>query len=256
MNMQYKDTEIFYTSRGTGDPFILLHGFLESASIWKNFLSEYSGSRQMITIDLPGHGKSGILGAIHSMEEMAETVHHVLQDLKIEKADFIGHSMGGYVAMAFLEKYPEKVKKLVLLNSTPGADSEERKQNRERAIDLVRRNKKGFVTMALSNLLPPESYQRFKSELQALKALAMEFPTEGITAALEGMKIRKDRSAVLERFKGKKIILAGEQDPILDFNTIKSLAEKTGCEFYSFQGGHLTLLENKEEFLKIMYFID
>lgn len=254
--MKYKNTEIFYTSRGSGNPIVLLHGFLESGNIWNDFLTEYSGSRQIITIDLPGHGKSGCLGEIYTMEEMAEAVHHVLQELKIEKTDFMGHSMGGYVALAYLEKYPEMVRKIVLLNSTPAADSEERKENRERAIDLVRRNKEGFVSMAISNLLSPESYQLLKPKLQTIKNEAQNFPTEGITAALEGMKIRKDRSLVLERFKGEKIILAGEEDPILNFKDIKSLAEKTGSKFYSFPGGHLTSIENKEEFLKIMYFIE
>ncbi|GHA35912.1 alpha/beta hydrolase [Salinimicrobium marinum] len=254
--MKYKNTNIFYTSRRTGNPVVLLHGFLESGNIWEDLLNDYSGNRQMITIDLPGHGKSGVIGKNHTMEEMEEAVHHVLQELKLEKVDFIGHSMGGYVSLAFLEKYPEMVGKIVLLNSTPAADSEERKENRERAIDLVQRNKEGFVNMAISNLLTPESHQMFQSELKAIKTEALQFPTEGITAALEGMKIRKDRISVLARFKGEKFILAGEQDPILNHNDIKTLAEKTGCKFYSFPGGHLTSMENKEEFLRIMYFIE
>ena len=254
--MRYKNTNIFYTSRGTGNPLVLLHGFLESGNIWKDFLKDYSGNRQMITIDLPGHGKSGVIGNTHTMEEMAEAVHHVLQELNLEKADFIGHSMGGYVSLAFLEKYPDIVRKIVLLNSTPAADSQERKENRERAINLVQRNKEGFVNMAISNLLSPESHQKLQPELDVIKAEALEFPTEGITAAMEGMKIRKDRTSVLSRFKGEKFILAGEQDPILNHKDIKTLAKKTDSKFYSFPGGHLTHLESKKEFLRLMYFIE
>ena len=252
----YKNTEIHYTSQGFGKPLVLLHGFLESVNIWDYLSLEFSMYRQVICIDLPGHGKSGCFEEVHSMEEMAEAVHVVLQELKVEQADFLGHSMGGYVSLAYLEKYPEMVRKIILLNSSPRADSEERKTNRDRAVALVQENKKAFVNMAISNLLTPENNKKFKSELEILKTEALQFPTQGITAALEGMKIRTDRSALLKQFKGDKFILAGKEDPILEYQEIKELAEELNCRFYSFPDGHLSIIENKEELIKVLHFIE
>jgi len=100
-----------------------------------NFLKK----NRVITIDLLGHGNSECLGYIHSMEDNADMIHEILSELRIRKAIFVGHSMGGYVALAFAELYPETVKGIVLLNSTSRADSEERKLNRDRAIKVVKK---------------------------------------------------------------------------------------------------------------------
>lgn len=256
MTIRFRNTPIFYTTIGTGKPLVLLHGFLESSNIWKDFSSGYEGESQLILIDLPGHGQSDCIGEVHPMEEMAAVVHAVLEKLHIKKASFMGHSMGGYVAMAYTEKYPEKVKNLILVNSTPAADSQERKLNRERAVSLVRKNKKAFVSMAISNLLTSENFEKYRSDLEIMKSEGARFPTKGIIAALEGMKIRTDRTEVLREFPGKKSIFAGEEDPILDFGKIKTVAQVTNSNFYSFPGGHLTFLENKEAFLKTVYFIE
>ncbi|WP_424492553.1 alpha/beta fold hydrolase [Salinimicrobium sp. GXAS 041] len=256
MTTTYKGAEIFFTTRGSGNPLILLHGFLESGKVWEEFIQEYEKERQIVTIDLPGHGKSGCFDEVHSMEEMAEAVHQVLSTLNIQKADFAGHSMGGYVALAYLEKYPEEINKLILLNSTPAADSEEKKQNRERSISVVKKNKAAFVSMAISNLLSPENSEKFRNELSIMKKEAEEFPLQGIIAALEGMKIRTSRIDVLKNFIGDKYILTGEKDPILPYQDIKKLAEETECSLFTFPDGHLLPIENKDEFLQIMLFIE
>src|SRR5690606_19202303 len=108
---------------------------------------ELSTQRRVICIDLPGHGNTGNFGNIHTMELMAEVVNAVLEHLNIYGVSLVGHSMGGYVSLAFAEKYPEKVTGLVLLNSTPEADSKERKINRDRAVDLVLKNKDAYIKM-------------------------------------------------------------------------------------------------------------
>lgn len=256
MTTTYKGAEIFFTSHGNGNPLILLHGFLESSNIWGDFIHEYQTGRQIVTIDLPGHGKSGCFDKVHSMEEMAEAVHEVLSTLNLQKADFTGHSMGGYVALAYLEKYPKAINKLILLNSTPAADSEEKKQNRERSIAVVRKNKPAFVSMAISNLLSPENSEKFKDELSIMKKEAEIFPLQGITAALEGMKIRTNRISILKNFSGEKYIITGRRDPILEYLDIKTIAQQTECSFIPYPDGHLALIENKADFLQTMYFIE
>lgn len=256
MKLNYKNTEIFYSTKGIGNPIVFLHGFLESSEIWKPFVAELSKNRQVIIIDLPGHGQSGVIEEVHTMELMANTVYEVLQYLDITKASFIGHSMGGYVSLSFCEKHPEMINSLVLMNSTPEEDSEEKKENRERAVDLVRRNKPAYIKMAISNLLTPENNKKFKNETEKLKAEAMQFPEKGITAALQGMKIRTDKIEALKNFSGRKIIIAGKNDPVLEYNSLKNISLTCKTELKTLPDGHLSYLENFQEVSQTMYFID
>ena len=256
MIQMYKNTPLFYSSIGTGNPLVLLHGFLESSSIWDPFVKELSEKRQVITIDLPGHGKSGNLEETHSMELMADAVSETLKHLDIKQVTLVGHSMGGYVCLAFCKKFPIMTKGIVLLNSTPETDSEERKKNRDRAIKIIRKNKNSYISMAISNLLSEKNRELFPKELEKLKKDALGFSEEGIIAALRGMKIRTDKVSVLTLYNGPKYIVAGIDDPILKFSDAEQVADRTNCNFLPLSGGHLSFIENKNEIKKFMHFID
>ena len=250
--ISYKNIQIAFTVEGKGETIVLLHGFLESSTIWKNVVSAFKETHQIIAIDLLGHGKTEKLGYIHSMETMAETVHAVLSELKVEKASIIGHSMGGYVALAFAEKFPQQLEKLVLLNSSTVADSEERKENRDRAKRLVKQNKQAFISMAIKNLFTDENRNALRTEINALVEEAVQLPEEYIIASVEGLKNRKDRTEILQQYSGEKIIIAGKNDPVVPFKEIEAIAEKTYSTFISFEDGHMSYLENKEELLKVL----
>ena len=250
--ISYKNIQIAFTVEGKGETIVLLHGFLESSTIWKNVVSAFKETHQIITIDLLGHGKTEKLGYIHSMETMAETVHAVLSELKVEKASIIGHSMGGYVALAFAEKFPQQLEKLVLLNSSTVADSEERKENRDRAKRLVKQNKQAFISMAIKNLFTDENRNALRTEINALVEEAVQLPEEYIIASVEGLKNRKDRTEILQQYSGEKIIIAGKNDPVVPFKEIEAIAEKTNSTFISFEDGHMSYLENEEELLKVL----
>lgn len=251
MKIIFRNKHIHFTSAGTGETLVLLHGFLESKEIWTTFTPQFSQYGRIITIDLPGHGRSEVLDEIHTMELMAESVKTVLDHLEVEKANFIGHSMGGYVTLSFLEQYPERVGDLMLLNSTPLEDSEEKKSNRDRAVELVKKNKRAFISMAISNLLSPENEQKYVKEVNILKEKAYDFPISGITAALKGMKIRTNKVELFKNFNNRKVIVTGKNDPLIEFNSIKSLAKQCKSSFYALSGGHLSYLESKEEFVKL-----
>ncbi|WP_304157218.1 alpha/beta fold hydrolase [Mesonia mobilis] len=250
--ISYKNIQIAFTVEGKGETIVLLHGFLESSTIWKNVVSAFKETHQIIAIDLLGHGKTEKLGYIHSMETMAETVHAVLSELKVEKASIIGHSMGGYVALAFAEKFPQQLEKLILLNSSTVADSEERKENRDRAKRLVKQNKQAFISMAIKNLFTDENRNALRTEINALVEEAVQLPEEYIIASVEGLKNRKDRTEILQQYSGEKIIIAGKNDPVVPFKEIEAIAEKTNSTFISFEDGHMSYLENEEELLKVL----
>ncbi|WP_103069137.1 alpha/beta fold hydrolase [Aquimarina sediminis] len=249
MILTYKGIKINYNTFGKGSPIIFLHGFLENSSMWKDTINHLSTSYHCISIDLLGHGQTECIGYIHTMEDMAQAVKAVMDDLNISNAIFIGHSMGGYVALACIDLFPDMTSGLVLLNSTSLPDSKERKTNRDRAITIVKNNPNAYTSMAIANLFAKENQQRFANEINTIKVLASKIPLQGIISALEGMKIRKDRTSVLTNFKGPKIIFAGKKDPVLLYEQNKTEAELYKINLVSFDGGHMSYLENKDEYL-------
>lgn len=137
MILDYKNSSIHYTVTGDGPALVLLHGFLETLEMWEDFVPEFSRSHQVICIDLLGHGQTDCLGYLHTMEDMADAVFAVLHHLKIEKAHVIGHSMGGYVALALAERQPQLFEGLCLMNSTFEADDDDKKLLRSRATIMI-----------------------------------------------------------------------------------------------------------------------
>jgi pimeloyl-ACP methyl ester carboxylesterase len=183
MILQYKGITIFYTDKGHGKTIVLLHGFLENSSMWTPFISELTKKNRVVCIDLLGHGKTGCLGYIHTMELMAVAVKAVLNHLKINQSILIGHSMGGYVALAFAKNYKNNILGLCLMNSTTKADSVERKKNRDRAIIAVKYNYKSFVRIAVVNLFRPKNRKLFSKQIKPIKQEALKTPVQGIIAA-------------------------------------------------------------------------
>ena len=256
MTLEFKSSKFDYRLQGSGKAVVLLHGFLENQTMWEPFIPELIKNHTVITIDLPGHGKSDCIGYIHSMELMAEVVNVVLVHEKIEQVTFLGHSMGGYVALAFAERHPQMCSEIILLNSTPKADSAERKENRDRASTLVKKHKDAFLSMAIANLFAEENRKKFAEEIETLKKDALKMKTQGIIAALEGMKIRKDRTRLLKKLTVPKTIISGTLDPIMPVEELEKIAFNCNCQFITWVGGHMSTIENKAEMLKFMHFVE
>ena len=248
----YKNTKISYSDTGKGTAIVLLHGFLENKTMWQDFIPELSLKNRIITIDLLGHGETECLGYVHSMEDNADVVHEVLSNLRIRKAILVGHSMGGYVALAFAELFPESIKGLVLLNSTSRADSDERKANRDRAIVAVKQNYASFIRMSIANLFSEDNREKLIDEIEKVKTEALKTPLQGIVASLEGMKIRKDREVLLHLTPYPKLLILGEKDPVLNPVETKEQIENTTVELVTFPDGHMSTIENKKELLKVL----
>jgi len=248
----YKNTTISYSDQGKGTAVVLLHGYLENKEMWKSFVPELSKKYRIITIDLLGHGKTECLGYVHTMEDQADVVHSVLHDLKIRKAVFVGHSMGGYVALAFAELYPDVMKGLVLLNSTSKADSEERKKNRDRAIKAVKQNYNAFVRMSIANLFSEDNRERLDTEIENVKLEALKTPLQGIVAALEGMKIRKDREVILHFAPYPILLILGKKDGVLIYEDNVEQVSGTKVQLVTFEDGHMSHIENEAELQKVL----
>jgi len=251
-NILYKNTNISFTDSGNGKAIVLLHGFLENKKMWTEYVDLFSEKYRVVTIDLLGHGESDCLGYVHTMEDNAYAVNAVLEDLEIEKAIIVGHSMGGYVGLAFAELYPDKIQKLVLLNSTSKEDSEEKKLNRTRAIKAVKQNYVSFVSLAIANLFSENNRTRLASEIENVKTEALKTPLQGIIASLEGMKIRKDREELVRKNLFPILLILGKKDPVLNYEENLSQIEDTTAELVSFEDGHMSQIENKEALKSVL----
>lgn len=246
----HKGTQIFFSDTGKGTAVVLLHGFLENSTMWDYFIADFSKKYRIISIDLLGHGNTEPLGYVHSMEDNADVVHAVLSELKIRKAVFVGHSMGGYVALAFAELYADNVKGMVLLNSTSRADSDERKANRDRAIKAVKQNYTNFVRLSIANLFSENNRERLAQEIEDVKIEALKTPLQGIVASLEGMKIRKDREVILHFAPYPILLVLGKNDPVLNYEESIEQIEGTAVKLLTFPDGHMSPIENRNDLQK------
>ena len=157
MLILHKNTKVNFSIQGSGTAIVLLHGFLETSTMWKYISKELSKKFKVICIDLLGHGATENHGYIHTMENQAEMVKAVLNYLNLKRYILIGHSMGGYVALAFSQLFPSNIKGLCLMNSTALPDSKEKKINRDRAVAAVKQNHKTFVRIAIPMLFSEEN---------------------------------------------------------------------------------------------------
>jgi pimeloyl-ACP methyl ester carboxylesterase len=252
MILDYKNAAIFYTDSGKGPAVVLIHGFLENTTMWNLIIPELSKRNRVIAIDLLGHGKSDCIGYTHSMELFAETLEAVLKKVRIRKCILVGHSLGGYVALAFAEKHPKRVKGLCLMNSTSNEDTADRKLLRTRANKMVHKNFSNLVRMSFTNLFSEESRIVFKDQMKNALSEAMQTPIQGYIAGQEGMKLRPNRNHVLAENSFKKLIIMGKKDAVLDYKTSLEEVEKTNSKHVALPQGHMSHIENLEELILIL----
>lgn len=238
---------LYYEVKGEGAPLVLLHGYLENLKMWNHPGNKLSESYKIITIDLPGHGKSKVYGETHTMEFMAEKVKEVLDVLNIHKTAMVGHSMGGYVTLAFVEKYPELIDKFILLNSGSLPDSEEKKQQRLKAVQTAQENLDTLIKVSIPSLFAEKNLEELKSEIDFAKQLAKETVLGGVTAALKGMRLRPDRTRILQETKNQVGILIGKYDQAVNPEELKKvIPERPNIEVIEFETGHMAHLEAPE----------
>ena len=251
--VEYHDTFIRYADLGKGEPVVLLHGYLESLEIWDGFADELSADYRVICVDLPGHGRSGVYSSIDSMAIMADAVKQVLDFLGIGRAVIIGHSMGGYAALAFEDFYPEVTIGFGLFHSHALADPEDKKADRDREIALVKAGKKQqLINVNIPNAFATDNHEKFAEQIEWARQIALATPDQGIILALEGMKARPDRRDVLKISTDPLLVIAGKKDNYIPFEVYEqhfSLAPETDVVILE-NSGHMGFIEEKEKTLE------
>jgi pimeloyl-ACP methyl ester carboxylesterase len=252
--MKVMGAKVRYADVGKGRVVVLLHGFLENLEVWfgNKFAQELAEHYRVIAIDLPGHGKSECVGYVHRMEKMAGVVKAVMDELGLRRYTMVGHSMGGYVTLAFAEKYPQNLTGFCLFHSTSTADSEAKKIERERAIRLVKKSPVKYTNALIANLLAVANVRYFKAEIAWLKRMAAKTKPQGIIACLEGMKIRKNRENVLRYSQVPVLFIAGQRDNVIPLEVSEKQKDLAADQRYVAleKCGHMGFLEQKEIALK------
>ena len=226
---------------------VLLHGFMENSEIWKFLEPHLSAKFKIIKIDLPGHGKSSNFGEIHSMEMMAKKVEEVISELNLEKIHLLGHSMGGYVSLAFAELFPEKLKSLTLFFSTFLEDDDEKKEQRRKSLRIIKDAFKHYVNAGIPNLFNPNEKDILEGKINFAKEIAISTDNSGVLAAVKGMIERTNKLEILKNLDAKILIIAGKHDSAVNNEkTLKNLPDKTNVKSYVLDCGHMGQLEKPE----------
>ncbi len=214
MKLSNADQFISYTEVGQGKPLVLIHAFPTDQRLWQPQLEGLKKHFHVITLDLWGFGQSsGGNGRAISMSEYADEVKQLLDYLNIDKAIIAGESMGGYIALAFLQKYTNKTAGLVLSNTQALADSEEMKATREAtALDVLENGIDSLIKGFMAKSLSPNASEEIKAYLYHI--LTQQKPT-ALASALRGMALRETTSHVLATTTVPVLIITGEFDKII-----------------------------------------
>lgn len=243
-------TALHIADSGVGEKcVVLLHGYLESMYVWDDFTPLLTPSVRVITVDIPGHGISEVKGEVHTMDMVADVLHQMLKSLEIERVTMVGHSMGGYVALAFCARYPEQLDGLVLLSSTPNPDTEAKRENRRREIALVRAGKKD----ALARVAPEAGFaeqnrRRLRSYIDDLTECVHITEDDGIVALLGGMMERADQNEMLRKSAVPQLFILGKKDGYIPVEVAEEIVANHPQAQVAWleESGHMGFIEEPE----------
>ena len=238
-------SSLSFKQQGHGKPIILLHGFPMNQMVWDDFAPLLSDNYKVITVDLPGFGKSPLPDLSFTIDQVADIVLDWISTEKILGSTLIGHSLGGYVALAMAEKRPDLFSALGLFHSTALADSDEKKESRLKVIEFIGKN---GVLAFTSNFIPPLFADQNHRAINKVREIAVQSTQDAVTGYTLAMRNRPDRTSVLKKLEMPILFLTGEADPGIPVNSILKQAEY--CKFPHVhvlkQVAHMGMFESPE----------
>lgn len=236
--------DLAYVRQGKGTPLVLLHGYPLDHHIWDEIAPMLEGRFDLIMPDLRGFGASSTVDTPYTMDDFASDIAGLLDHLGIQKAALAGHSMGGYVALAFVNKYPERVSGLGMVSSQALADPPERKEGRYKtAEDVAAKGIQSVVEAMAPKLSPDPQIQALTSEVMARQQPA------AYIGALKAMAERMDASALIAAVKFPVVIVHGDADELIPVDRAREVKNAIPhAHLLELNGvGHLPMLENPKE---------
>jgi pimeloyl-ACP methyl ester carboxylesterase len=246
----FRGEPLEYELKGTGMPVMLVHGFTEDRRIWNPLLAGMEDKYCWILPDLPGSGQSAFNGALPQLTDFAETLKAIVEIENIGNLVLIGHSMGGYISLAFAEKYPTTLRALGLFHSSSYADSAEKKESRDKNIRFILKNGSGpFVEQSIPGLYSEGFAAENPEEIRKQIDRYANFNPESLVLYLAAMKQRPATTGVLKSFNKPILFIMGEEDKAVP---MKDLLEQCHLPQISFihimaHAAHMGMIEDTRQ---------
>jgi pimeloyl-ACP methyl ester carboxylesterase len=251
MRIAVDDAMIDVASEGSGDAIVLIHGFPLTRDVWDSQTERLSRQMRVIRPDLRGMGRSSAPDGPYLMEALAGDVAAALDALGIERAGIVGHSLGGYVAMAFCRMYSERVTRLALVCSRLASDSPQAAKSREDLADLAEREQRTdtIVDSYVPRLFAPWLLENRSPLVDRVRAMALQNSVTGASAMLRGMAQRVDASDIAEDLDMPVLIVAGGADQVVPLDEARQMCRTfPNAQLQVLErSGHLPMLEQAEE---------
>lgn len=258
--LDFRNKKIYYRIEGEGSPVILLHGFGEHGGIWKHQFELLKESFLVIVPDLPGSGQSELLDGDCSMEDYAEVLKaiadkelsgHIAQSISL-----IGHSMGGYIILAFLKKYESLVNSFGLFHSSAFADNAEKISTREKGIEFILKNGAlKYLETTVPNLFSEQSKRENPQIVKDLIQVACNLSANSLIQYMRAMITREDTTHILKTFEKPILFIIGIHDNAVPLDTSLTQCHLSPVNTVHFlqKSGHVGMWEEKELCNKYLY---
>jgi 3-oxoadipate enol-lactonase len=233
-----------YERRGTGAPMVLLHGYPLDHHLWDDIAPLLSDTFELILPDLRGFGESSTVETFFAMEDFAADITALLDQLEIQKAAIVGHSMGGYVALAFARLYPERVTGLGLVSSQVLADAPDRKEGRYKSAAEVADKGIGSVVATMT----PKFTSDARLQELARQSMERQQPAAYI-GALKAMAERVDSTPLLSTLNFPVVLVHGDADALIPIDRAREVkAALPNAHLVEISGaGHMPMMESPEK---------
>lgn len=242
---------IFYADQGKGFPVVLIHGFCETHEVWNRFAQQLSKAFRVISVDLPGFGKSTSLPEGFSVADAGSKIINLLHKLEITTCIPIGHSLGGYVTLAMVNQQASLFSGFGLFHSTAYADSAERKVARNKVIEFVSKN---GVPAFIETFIPPLFYDKSNPDIPGAVQMALQTKQVTLIGYAAAMRDRPDLTSVIQKFRNPILIIAGEKDTVIPPETLQKQAKLTSNTYLHMipNAAHMAMFEKETDTVNLV----
>lgn len=241
--------KIAYKEAGTGETIVLLHGFCGSTEYWQKVVQPLQEKYHIVLMDLRGHGESTFNGESFDLEDLANDVNQLLNELNIEKVYLFGHSLGGYVTLSFAEKYADKLLGFGLIHSTAFTDTEEAKEGRLKSIEKIQdMGIEEFVNGMIPNLFSDHYMNTNEEEVSRIVSIGYDTNPIAAMETLSAMRKRPDRNEVIANSNLPILIVKGKFDKVVPLNRVITSNEEN-ITTAVLETGHMSMIEAPGELI-------
>jgi pimeloyl-ACP methyl ester carboxylesterase len=249
-SMNLNDSTVSFIDKGEGSPIVLLHGFCGSSHYWDKVIPILSENYRVIAPDLPGHGDSSIIPREYMIEDIADIIKSLLDYLNLPQVTMFGHSLGGYVTLAFAEKYSNQLRGFSLVHSTAFPDSEEAKKGRLANVETVKNEGiQSLIDGLVPKLFSPDNLEKNSKDIKSAIQIGYTASPQGAIGTLIAMRDRPDRNQVLQQTQLPVLLIAGEKDQIIPAEKTFSVNKENIIQVTIKQSGHMSMYENPNDLI-------